>query len=746
MKKSNENKSLIPYDKKTLKLNLKKNNYYNNKQRNSYSNLKNKNNFDSYTEIFKRRNRRRIISENNKINNMEPNNPQKKMKNKNKYFSNSNVMFSKKKNIIINKKYNSLGNSYNKNLSKEENLNDNIYKNNNINNKNNLNNLYYQKNLSNNSSEFNNDLKIQDNTLFINDKNNIEESKEKFNSIISISKDILKPGRNDKNNKKNKNNPFQEYKKNIKLEKYINESEYKCKINYLTNKSSFNILKNKEKNNKTINLNDKFKSKIQKLEQNINELNNKIKQYEKNIKEYNKKILEFQINEKKLNEIKEKQNQENEKIKEELKKYIDENNRLNQKNKELEKEKNEIKLQYKQNKKINENNEILNYKSNNELKLKYKEPTLIGLNNIGGNSIIYAVLQCLSQTDRLTNYFLNKYNNEKIINNNIAFNNKNDYQLSPAYFELIQNLWEINGTKSYLPQKFINTIKDMNQLLSIDESNDIKDFIIFIIEQLHRELRTTDSSYINNISDTNEELNQFDNNSTFIYCFKEFKQEYSIISDIFFGLKEIKNKCLNCKNNYEKGLINNYICYNYEMFNCLIFPLKEVYNMKNTSMYYNNYMSNYIQNNNNFVSLYDCFIYNQKNEIYNGDNQNYCNLCKQLCDFSYSSKIFISPNVLILIIINEKKNMNNIKLNFNESLDITEFVYSKNIPKLIYNLYGVISDISQNQSNSHFIASCKSPINNLWYRYNDSNVIPITNIQNDIFELGNPYILFYKKT
>ena len=57
--------------------------------------------------------------------------------------------------------------------------------------------------------------------------------------------------------------------------------------------------------------------------------------------------------------------------------------------------------------------------------------------------------------------------------------------------------------------------------------------------------------------------------------------------------------------------MNSPICYNYGIFNCLIFPLEEVKNMKNNSMQYNN-----IQINNNRVSLYECFFYNQKSDYF----------------------------------------------------------------------------------------------------------------------------------
>ena len=76
---------------------------------------------------------------------------------------------------------------------------------------------------------------------------------------------------------------------------------------------------------------------------------------------------------------------------------------------------------------------------NNPLKL-YKKPTLIGLNNIGATCFMNATLQCLSQTEGLTSFFLKDINKDKILNNNISIKNKNENQLSPCYLELINKL------------------------------------------------------------------------------------------------------------------------------------------------------------------------------------------------------------------------------------------------------------------------------------------------------------------
>ena len=181
--------------------------------------------------------------------------------------------------------------------------------------------------------------------------------------------------------------------------------------------------------------------------------------------------------------------------------------------------------------------------------------------------------------------------------------------------------------------------------------------------------------------------------------------------------------------------MNAPICYNYQIFNCIIFPLEEVKNMK----------LNIMQINSNSVTLEECFIYNQKSEYFTGPNRNYCNLCKQLYDSIYTSRIFICPNTLVLILNRGKDNKYNIKLDFKEKIDISQYVLQKEKPQIIYSLYGVITHIGKSGPSAHFVASCKSPVDFNWYRYNDSIVNPINNVQRDVIDFGTPYILFYKK-
>ena len=72
------------------------------------------------------------------------------------------------------------------------------------------------------------------------------------------------------------------------------------------------------------------------------------------------------------------------------------------------------------NKAINNNHKIINRNKNNDnidncdKNKKDKKPILIGLNNIGATCYMNATLQCFSNTNKLTEYFLNEYKYELI--------------------------------------------------------------------------------------------------------------------------------------------------------------------------------------------------------------------------------------------------------------------------------------------------------------------------------------------
>jgi len=110
----------------------------------------------------------------------------------------------------------------------------------------------------------------------------------------------------------------------------------------------------------------------------------------------------------------------------------------------------------------------------------------------------------------------------------------------------------------------------------------------------------------------------------------------------------------------------------------------------------------------------------------------------------YYYYIYIKKITNIVILNRGKNNIYKVKIDFQETIDITQFVLVQNSTQ-IYNLYGVITHLGESGPNAHFVASCKSPVDNNWYRYNDAMVTPIYDFTKEIYNFGTPYILFYQK-
>ena len=136
-------------------------------------------------------------------------------------------------------------------------------------------------------------------------------------------------------------------------------------------------------------------------------------------------------------------------------------------------------------------------------------------------------------------------------------------------------------------------------------------------------------------------------------------------------------------------------------------------------------------------------MYNQKLELFTGENQMYCNICRGSRDSSMITKISSAPLVLILILNRGRGNLDFTEpFFFSEIIDLTNYVEFPQ-PDNRYFLSGVVSHMGDSGPSGHFIAYCKMTANSKWYCYNDSLVNESS--FNEINSRGTPYILFYQK-
>ena len=603
----------------------------------------------------------------------------------------------------------------------------------------------------------------------------LEREKELYEKI----KEETKKLEEEKNRiEKERSKKFEEER--IKKENEIKEKEEKerQRKEEIENKRR---MKKKEREDERRRIREGFEKLIQleeeekkKKEEEGNRMKKEIKERrkkEKIEKEKEKKFWEKIKEEKIKKEMKKKKEEEIEKKKEE--KRIKDENEKKEKIKIEEKNKNENKFkkgkeeiegkkkmeEEKMNKKyikhletdsnmnpIEEEEESDLSKDNDE---NDKEPR-IGLENIGAAFYMNATLQCLNKTIKLTNYFIDPKNKDKIFKNNIIQKNKNYLELSTSYYDLIQHLWDKKNKKGfYSPYNFKKKICQMNSLFQNDNEGDAKALLSFILMKLHEELNE-----INNLSINNINIEQFDRKKVINKFFEDFKNENnSIIYDLFCGVIENITECINCKNrNKNQGLKSKYN-YNFQSMNFIIFPLEEVLKYRNnkfiqinSNIMTPNMMADIV--NNNRVFIMDCFEYYQNPVVMNGDNKIYCNICKKKTDSNYRTKIYYSPNIMIIILDRGNNLQFKVEIDFLPSIDISNYI-DKNYNSELnaeYELYAVLTYIEDNKKIGHFIAFCKSHDGTKkWYCYNDSKVTEIKDFIKQVHNYGMPYILFYER-
>ena len=103
--------------------------------------------------------------------------------------------------------------------------------------------------------------------------------------------------------------------------------------------------------------------------------------------------------------------------------------------------------------------------------------------------------------------------------------------------------------------------------------------------------------------------------------------------------------------------------------------------------------------------------------------------------------LIVGPKILIINLNRGKGIQFNVKLDFTEFLNLYNFIYFKESP-FKYKLIGVVTNFGPSGESEHFIAFCRSFVNDQWYKYNDAIVTQSSFLE--ARDTGIPYILFYQ--
>ena len=192
------------------------------------------------------------------------------------------------------------------------------------------------------------------------------------------------------------------------------------------------------------------------------------------------------------------------------------------------------------------------------------------------------------------------------------------------------------------------------------------------------------------------------------------RNNYSIISKLFYGTFKETKKCNTCNN----------INFNYQKFGLISFEMKK-YSQKK-------------------FNIYDGFKDNEKPKLLSDNNKIYCNICKNLSDYQYYYKIIEPPSKLLININYDNNNENKpSKVEFDEIIDISKYInFSYKLP-IKYRINFICSYLSNSINNNiNYITFCWNKENKNWYKY--ENYFFIKCKKNEIYT-GYPYLLLYEK-
>ncbi|EGC46740.1 ubiquitin carboxyl-terminal hydrolase [Histoplasma capsulatum var. duboisii H88] len=169
-----------------------------------------------------------------------------------------------------------------------------------------------------------------------------------------------------------------------------------------------------------------------------------------------------------------------------------------------------------------------------------------GLSNLGNSCYMNSALQCVRSVEELTQYFLqDEYRKDLNPGNPLS----HDGNVAKAYANLLHQLYDDNGTSSFAPRQFKQTIGRYGPSFSGYGQQDSQEFVLFLLDGLQEDLnRIQKKPYIEKPDSTddmvgnNAALQEFANK-----CWEIYKaRNDSVITDLFAGMYKSTVVCPVC--------------------------------------------------------------------------------------------------------------------------------------------------------------------------------------------------------
>ena len=337
---------------------------------------------------------------------------------------------------------------------------------------------------------------------------------------------------------------------------------------------------------------------------------------------------------------------------------------------------------------------------------EYNSKGLSGLSNLGNTCYANSAIQCLSNTLSLTNYFLK----EKYIED--LDDDKVEHHLVKEWVRLLDGIWSSNCTIA--PHSFLHIVNILalknGMIFGNGTQQDLQEFLQFFIDSMHNALSQEVTITISGNAKNNSDKMALES----MQRWKDyFKNDYSILVELFYGQLCSKIVCPDCK----------HLSNTYDPFCYLSVPLPCI--------------------NREEITIYDCLDKFTELETLDSDNQWQCESCKKKQNALKKDIFWKLPKILI---VHLKRFNNNINLNKNskkvnypiKNLDMTKYSVGYEKIDLQYNLYA-IGCHEGNLNAGHYYSYCLNS-DKKWYRYDDSSV---SLLDPNFLITESAYCLFY---
>jgi len=332
---------------------------------------------------------------------------------------------------------------------------------------------------------------------------------------------------------------------------------------------------------------------------------------------------------------------------------------------------------------------------------------LKGLSNLGNTCYLNSIVQCLSQTLKLTEHLIVGQSTHCLINNS----RESKIGLVISYIRLLSQLW-YNNTKvdhQYLKNFVQSFLKHFSQGVHFRQ-NDAHETLLFILDTIHTLLSKKVTYKI-----TGRVESDIDN--YMLQSIKEWKEHYknthSYIIDLFGGQEQLKIQCLNC----------NKVTKRYPTSLTTILNLTDDTN-----------------------DLYDCLDHLTHVEQLEKNNEWQCEHCKAYTQAHKKIGFWKLPEIFVItlnrFVFNGRNYVKNDKFISFPLTNLTMQPYLSIIhDHYKYDLYAVSCHTGKTNG-GHYYSYCLDQSTNKWYCFNDDDVQEVTNLEDVV--CPEAYILFYK--